>query len=113
MTERGRLTISADNVVLRGQPDGLKGEHVALKIADTGTGMTPDVRERVFEPFFTTKGYGEGTGLGLSQVFGFAKQIGGGVPVESKPGSAATFALVLPATRLGGVTGEPQVNGKE
>ena len=75
---RRPLKISAHNVVLDGKPDGLKGEHVALTVADTGTGMTPEVMERVFEPFFTTKGFGEGTGLGLSQVFGFAKQIGGG-----------------------------------
>jgi CheY-like chemotaxis protein len=112
MKEGGRLKISAHNVVLNGDPDGLKGEHVALTVSDTGTGMSRDVRDRVFEPFFTTKGYGEGTGLGLSQVFGFAKQIGGGVTVESKPGAGATFTLFLPATRLGAVTGERQVNGK-
>ena len=112
MKEGGRLKIAAHNVVLNGDPDGLKGEHVALTVSDTGPGMSRDVRERVFEPFFTTKGYGEGTGLGLSQVFGFAKQIGGGVTVESKPGAGATFTLFLPATRLGAVTGERQVNGK-
>src|SRR5947209_7818515 len=112
MKDGGQLKMSAHNVVPKGEPDGLRGEHVALKVSDTGTGMSADVRDRVFEPFFTTKGYGEGTGLGLSQVFGFAKQIGGGVTVESKPGSGATFTLFLPATRLGGVTGERQVNGK-
>jgi PAS domain S-box-containing protein len=110
MKDGGRLKISAHNVVLNGQPDGLKGEHVALAVSDTGTGMSPDVRERVFEPFFTTKGFGEGTGLGLSQVFGFAKQIGGGVTVESTPGSGATFTLFLPASRVGALS-ERQVNG--
>jgi CheY-like chemotaxis protein len=55
--------------------------------------------ERVFEPFFTTKGFGEGTGLGLSQVFGFAKQIGGAITVESKPNHGATFTLYLPVSR--------------
>jgi CheY-like chemotaxis protein len=61
--------------------------------------MAPDVMERVFEPFFTTKSYGEGTGLGLSQVFGFAKQIGGAITVESEVGKGSTFTLYLPASR--------------
>jgi PAS domain S-box-containing protein len=95
----GKLKISAHNEVLNGRPEGLKGEHVALRIADTGEGMTPEVMERVFEPFFTTKSFGEGTGLGLSQVFGFSKQLGGAVTVESKPGTGATFTLHLPASR--------------
>ena len=99
MKDGGKLKISAENVVLQGKPEGLKGEHVAIKVADTGSGMTPEVMERVFEPFFTTKGYGEGTGLGLSQVFGFAKQIGGGVTVESRPGKGSTFTLFLPASK--------------
>jgi CheY-like chemotaxis protein len=83
-------------VVLDVKPEGLKGEHVALQVADTGTGMSPDVMDRVFEPFFTTKTFGEGTGLGLSQVFGFAKQIGGAVTVESEVGKGSTFTLYLP-----------------
>src|SRR5947209_6933596 len=110
MKDGGRLKVAAHNVVLSGQPEGLKGEHVALTVSDTGSGMSSEVRERVFEPFFTTKGYGEGTGLGLSQVFGFTKQIGGGVTVESKPGSGATFTLFLPASRVG-VLSERHVNG--
>ena len=99
MKDGGQLKISAHNVVLEGEPDGLRGEHVALTVADTGTGMPPEVIDRVFEPFFTTKGFGEGTGLGLSQVFGFAKQIGGGISVESKPGKGATFTLYLRTSR--------------
>jgi PAS domain S-box-containing protein len=99
MKDGGKLKISAENVVLNGEPEGLKGEHVALRVSDTGSGMAPDVMERVFEPFFTTKGFGEGTGLGLSQVFGFAKQIGGAITVESRPDEGATFALYLPASR--------------
>ena len=111
MKDGGQLKISAHNVVLTGEPDGLKGEHVALAIRDTGPGMPPEVRARVFEPFFTTKGYGEGTGLGLSQVFGFAKQIGGAVTVESKPGAGATFTLFLPASQLGVATADEQPAG--
>ena len=109
MKDAGTLRISAHNVVLKGEPDGLKGEHVALRVADTGVGMTPETMERVFEPFFTTKGFGEGTGLGLSQVFGFAKQIGGTVTVESKPGKGATFTLYLPASR-GATAAESRIN---
>ena len=99
MKEGGRLRISAENVVLSGQPEGLKGEHVALRVSDTGMGMSPETQERVFEPFFTTKSFGEGTGLGLSQVFGFAKQIGGAITIESEVDEGATFTLYLPASR--------------
>ena len=110
MKDGGTLKISAQNVVLSGEPEGLKGEHVALNVSDTGPGMTPDVIERVFEPFFTTKGFGEGTGLGLSQVFGFAKQIGGAVTVKSKPNQGASFTLYLPASR-GANAAETRANG--
>ena len=99
MKEGGTLRISAQNVQLAGTPDGLSGEHVALRVSDTGLGMAPETQERIFEPFFTTKAFGEGTGLGLSQVFGFAKQIGGAVTVESQLGKGATFTLFLPASR--------------
>jgi len=110
MKDGGRLKISAQNLVLEGNPDGLRGEHVALQVADTGEGMSADVMERVFEPFFTTKSFGEGTGLGLSQVFGFAKQIGGGVTVDSKKGRGATFTIYLPASR-GATAAESRQNG--
>ena len=110
MKDGGTLKISAQNVVLNGEPEGLTGEHVALKVSDTGTGMTDEVMERVFEPFFTTKGFGEGTGLGLSQVFGFTKQLGGALTVESKPNKGATFTLYLPASR-GANAAETRANG--
>jgi CheY-like chemotaxis protein len=110
MKDGGQLKISAHNVVLEGDPDGLKGEHVMLKVTDSGSGMTPEVMERVFEPFFTTKGFGEGTGLGLSQVFGFAKQIGGAITVDSRAGKGASFCLYLRASRSG-EAGETAVNG--
>jgi PAS domain S-box-containing protein len=110
MAGSGTIRISAHNVVLDGTPEGLTGEHVALRIADTGTGMSPETAERVFEPFFTTKGYGEGTGLGLSQVFGFAKQIGGAASVESDLGKGSTFTLYLPVSR-GTASSDSKVNG--
>jgi PAS domain S-box-containing protein len=110
MKEGGKLRLSATNVVLDGKPDGLRGEHVALSVADTGEGMSPEIMERVFEPFFTTKSFGEGTGLGLSQVFGLAKQIGGAVTVDSKRGQGATFTLFLPASR-GATAAETCLNG--
>ena len=110
MKEGGSLKISAHNEVLNGEPDGLRGEHVVLRIADSGTGMSREVMDRVFEPFFTTKGYGEGTGLGLSQVFGFMKQIGGAITVDSESGRGSAFTLYLPASH-GAVPASKHVNG--
>ena len=106
----GSLRISAQNVVLNGKPEGLRGEHVALRVTDTGSGMSPETKDRVFEPFFTTKGFGEGTGLGLSQVFGFAKQLNGAVTVDSELGKGSAFTLYLPASK-GASAGEARVNG--
>jgi CheY-like chemotaxis protein len=100
MGEGGTLRLSASNQILTGEPEGLHGEHVALTIADTGSGMDEKTMEHVFEPFFTTKAYGQGTGLGLSQVFGFAKQIGGAITVDSTLGRGAAFTIYLPASRM-------------
>jgi PAS domain S-box-containing protein len=110
MKDGGSLRISAHNIVLNGKPDGLKGEHVALTVSDTGHGMTREVMDRIFEPFFTTKSFGEGTGLGLSQVFGFAKQIGGALTVDSEPEKGATFTVYLPASR-GATAEDTAING--
>jgi len=98
MKDGGQLRVGATNELLDGEPDGLRGEYVALRVSDTGLGISAETMERVFEPFFTTKRFGEGTGLGLSQVFGFAKQLGGSVSVESELGKGATFTIYLPAS---------------
>jgi len=74
------------------------GERIAIDVTDTGVGMSQDVRERVFEPFFTTKEVGKGSGLGLSQVYGFVQQSEGEVRLESTPGKGTTFSLLLPAS---------------
>jgi PAS domain S-box-containing protein len=74
------------------------GEHVILSVADTGIGMTSEVRQRAFDPFFTTKAAGQGTGLGLSTVYGLIHQSGGDVGVKSAPGEGAVFTVRLPRT---------------
>ncbi|SFL95464.1 PAS domain S-box-containing protein [Variovorax sp. OV329] len=101
MPEGGRLTISTEAVKLVSSPqraiDGLApGDYVAVRVSDTGTGMTPAVLQRAFDPFFTTKPIGQGTGLGLSMVYGFAQQSHGQVHIESQPGHGTTVALLLP-----------------
>ncbi len=74
------------------------GPHVKLRVADTGTGIPPEIAERVFEPFFTTKPKGEGTGLGLATVYGIIVQAGGHAEITSAPGAGAAFTIFLPAT---------------
>jgi signal transduction histidine kinase len=92
MASGGTIVISADNA------PGETGDadRVRLAITDTGPGIAPEIAARVFEPFFATKDVGQGTGLGLSQVYGFARSSGGEARVESEPGQGATVALYLP-----------------
>ena len=115
MQGEGRLVIKvrrADRIpALRAHP-AVPGDFVAVSVSDTGSGIEADLLERIFEPFFTTKGVGHGTGLGLSQVFGFAKQSGGDVAVDSVVGVGTTFTLFLPRSQQAevqeGVPDEPE-----
>jgi two-component system NtrC family sensor kinase len=101
MEGRGRLTIAVGMAASLPNaaplPENPYG-YVAVSVADTGSGIPPDQFERIFEPFYTTKQAGHGTGLGLSQVFGFAKQSGGEVAVTSELGKGSIFTLYLPRT---------------
>ncbi len=100
MPQGGRLTVVASNAYLdeahANRHEVAPGQYVAISVADTGTGMPPEVVARVFEPFFTTKPLGQGTGLGLSMVYGFAKQSNGYTRVYSRVGRGTTVRLYLP-----------------
>jgi len=101
MPGSGTLTIRTAAVTLdaafaASHPGSKAGRHVALSIADTGTGINPDALPMIFEPFFTTKGPGEGTGLGLAAVYGIVKQSNGFVSAESEPGRGSTFTMYFP-----------------
>ena len=100
MPNGGSLTIRTSAMKITKEPatdeDLKRGSYSALALEDTGCGMTPDVLARVFEPFFTTKGTTRGTGLGLSMVYGFAKQTGGTVTIASQPGRGTTVTMMLP-----------------
>jgi CheY-like chemotaxis protein len=99
MAEGGTLTIETSNITSHGEEDDVPaGDFVLLSVSDTGVGMTADVLERAVEPFFTTKNLGHGTGLGLSMVYGFVKQSGGHVKIESAPNRGTRVRLYLPRT---------------
>ena len=97
----GKLTIETANVTFdeasaSADSEMKPGQFVMIAVGDTGHGIPPDIRDRVFEPFFTTKGVGRGTGLGLSMVYGFAKQTGGTVGIDSEEGRGTSVKLYLP-----------------
>jgi PAS domain S-box-containing protein len=103
MPDGGRLSIEVRNRSASDHSDhGIVGDCVVISVVDTGTGMPPDVLDRVFEPFFTTKESGKGTGLGLSMVYGFVQQSGGNIEIDSAPGQGTTIRIFLPRSEAVG-----------
>jgi PAS domain S-box-containing protein len=114
MPKGGRLTISTDEIDIGAGEDWDgealgPGRHVRLRVADTGSGMTEEVRARLFEPFFTTKGIGRGTGLGLATVYGIVRQANGHVSVDSTLGAGTVFTVLLPAVTASVVVAATEV----
>jgi signal transduction histidine kinase len=106
MPRGGRLVIETENVVLDEEQaesfeDVAPGEYVRLSISDNGCGIPQEYLDRVFEPFFSTKEVGQGSGLGLSMIYGFAKQSGGHVTIESEEGAGTTVTHYLPRWKDG------------
>ena len=99
MPNGGVIVVRAHARQLTDDPELPAGDYVMLSVADSGVGMPRDVQERAFEPFFTTKGVGKGTGLGLAQVYGIAKQAGGLARIVSRPGEGAEVTIYLPRRR--------------
>jgi CheY-like chemotaxis protein len=100
MPQGGVVTIETDNFHVAEDDQRLelmRGDYVRVVVSDTGLGMTPEIARHAFEPFFTTKGVDKGTGLGLAQVYGFAKQSGGSVSLDSEPNVGTRLAIYLPA----------------
>jgi PAS domain S-box-containing protein len=115
MPRGGALTIEAANVTFpAGDPRRLTalapGDYIVMRVKDTGVGMPPDVRERAFDPFFTTKPMGQGTGLGLSMVYGYVKQARGHVQIDSEEGAGTIVSLYVPRYR--GAAAIAQTNAK-
>ncbi len=115
MPNGGKLIIETSNVTLDQEyagchPGANTGEHVVLKVTDTGIGMTEEVKSHIFEPFFTTKGVGEGSGLGLSTCYGYVSKFGGYIAVKSRLGEGSTFRVYLP--RVDEPASQPPVRDK-
>jgi hypothetical protein len=101
MPDGGTLTLAGENIVVdaafaRTTPQARPGPYVVWLVADTGTGISPEILDRIFDPFFTTKEVGEGSGLGLSIVHGIIERHGGHIDVESEPGHGTKFSISLP-----------------
>ena len=115
MRKGGQLSMETANVTIGEQEAAAKsgiraGDYVLISVVDTGAGMAPDILEHVFEPFFTTKGVGEGTGLGLSMAYGFVKQSGGHIEIDSVPGEGTCVRLYLPRSRAAATVSPPQAD---
>ena len=111
MDGEGTLTIAvhaAGSIPKVRERPAVDGDYIAISVTDTGTGIASDILERIFEPFFTTKAVGKGTGLGLSQVFGFARQSGGEIHVETLAERGTTFTMYLPRSAEPDDTIEPR-----
>jgi PAS domain S-box-containing protein len=114
MPDGGKVTIEASNTFLdeiycSKNTEVRPGQYVEISVTDSGLGMSADVAGRAFEPFFTTKEAGQGTGLGLSQVYGFVKQIGGHVKIYSEAGHGTTVKIYLPRVQGAAAAGEPDL----
>lgn len=116
MKGEGKLTVEAGNGSLDDDyvalhPEASPGQYVVLAVTDTGCGIAEENLAKVFEPFFTTKAPGEGTGLGLSMVFGFVKQSGGHITIYSEEGEGTTVRIYLPRTRKAEIANRPEGGG--
>jgi PAS domain S-box-containing protein len=107
MPNGGSLTIASHARRIDQHPSLNPGDYVELSVSDTGTGMSADVVARAFDPFFTTKGVGKGTGLGLSQVYGMARQAGGGAYIRSEIGNGTTVTVLLPRSEPTALAASP------
>jgi len=99
MPNGGRIAVSASNEVVSARADLEAGEYLAITVADTGEGMSEEVLARALEPFYTTKGVGKGSGMGLPQAYGFARQNGGTLAIDSRRGAGTSVTIYLPRAR--------------
>lgn len=115
MPAGGRLLIGTANIAIdHSLPDSTEpGDYVQLSVSDTGCGMSTEVITKAFDPFFTTKPIGQGTGLGLSMVYGFVKQTGGQVHIDSQPGQGTSISLLLPRDQQEPIQAEAAVDTRE